>query len=268
MFIIQFQNEHLTVFQSSLFMTTSALIQSEEVFILIDPTWLPHEVKRIQNYVDQHIGDRRLYILYTHSDFDHILGSGAFPRATVIATEQLANHPNKEQVMQQVQQFDQTYYVERTYTPVYPSVDIAVSSNGQTLVLGEVTLTFYLAPGHTNDCLFTVVEPYGVFLSGDYLSDVEFPFIFSNYHDYLTTIQTAKSIMREHRIRTHVPGHGTTTQEEQEIHHRLHFSEYYLEKLVDESPDLEHELRDKYTFYEGMKTIHFDNQQMAKQRKE
>lgn len=249
-------------------MTTSALIQSEEVFILIDPTWLPHEIERIQNYVDQHIGDRQLYILYTHSDFDHILGSGAFPGATVIATEQLSNHPNKDKVMQQIEQFDQTYYLERTYTPVYPSVDVAVSHNGQTLSLGNVTLTFYLAPGHTNDCLFTVVEPYGIFLSGDYLSDVEFPFIFSDYNDYVATIHTAKNIMSKHQIQAHIPGHGTTTEDPHEIQHRLHFSEYYLEKLVVESVDLEDELRKKYTFYEGMKAIHFDNQKMAKQRKE
>ncbi|GGN67522.1 MBL fold metallo-hydrolase [Oceanobacillus indicireducens] len=261
--MIQFQNQHITVFQSALYMTTSAIIQAEDAVIMTDPTWLPKEIETIRAYIDEMIGDRQLYIIYTHSDFDHIIGAGAFPEAKVIASEVFQQNSNKKAVLQEIEAFDQMYYLKRNYKSIYPSADIVVTRDAQTLRLGEVTLTFYLAPGHTKDSLFTVIEPYGIFLAGDYLSDVEFPFIFSNYKDYVQTIRTAEQILHHHSIRILVPGHGTTTQSEEEIVSRLHFSKYYLEELPLDNESLIDVLREKYTFFEGMKSIHFDNASMA-----
>ncbi|WP_370459787.1 hypothetical protein [Oceanobacillus sp. AG] len=66
--MIQFQNQHITVFQSALYMTTSAIIQAEDAVIMTDPTWLPKEIETIRACIDEMIGDRQLYIIYTHSD--------------------------------------------------------------------------------------------------------------------------------------------------------------------------------------------------------
>ena len=265
--MIQFQNQHVTVFQSALYRTTSAIIQTEKAVIMTDPAWLPKEIEIMKDYVDAMIGDRQLYIIYTHSDFDHIIGAGAFPEAKVIATEEFQHNPDKEEVLQEIEAFDQMYYLKRNYKPIYPSAAIVVFRDAQTLRLGEVTLTFYLAPGHTKDSLFTVIEPYGIFLAGDYLSDVEFPFIFSSYKDYVQTIGTAERILQHHSIRILVPGHGTTTQNEEEIISRLHFSKYYLEELSHDNEGLIDVLREKYTFFDGMRSIHFDNISLAKKEK-
>ncbi|MCF3943743.1 MBL fold metallo-hydrolase [Oceanobacillus alkalisoli] len=262
--MIQFQNQHITIFQSALYMTTTAIIQTKKAVIMTDPTWLPKEIETIKHHVDEMIGDRQLYIIYTHSDFDHIIGAGAFPEAKVIATRTLHHNLNKEEVLQEIEAFDQKYYLKRNYKPIYPSADIIVSQDAQTLQLGEVTLTFYLAPGHTKDSLFTVIEPYGIFLAGDYLSDVEFPFVFSSYKDYVETIRTAERILEDHLIRVLVPGHGTATQNEDEIISRLYFSKYYLKELSRNNDSLIDVLRNKYTFFDGMKSIHFDNISLAR----
>lgn len=266
--MIQYNKNNLTVFQSSLYMTTSAIIQTNEAVIMTDPNWLPTEIEAIKNYINRNIGSKQLYIIYTHSDFDHIIGSGAFPEATVIATKQFANKSNKEEIVQKIHKFDQGYYVNRNYKPEYPSVDIVASNDGQKLELGSTTLTFYNAPGHTNDSLFTVIEPYGIFLSGDYLSDVEFPFIFSNYKDYVNTVNTAESILQNHNISTHVPGHGSTTQNQHEIENRIDCSKYYLNQLLHDNGELESYLSRKYTFFEGMKSIHSENKKIAIQEQE
>lgn len=261
--IIQFNNNNITVFQSSLYMTTTAIIQTDTAVIMTDPNWLPAEIDIIRNYIDKNIGDKQLYIVYTHSDFDHIIGAGAFPEAKVIASKSFDNHPNKEEVVGQINKFDQGYYLDRNYIPEYPTVDIVVTEDGQKLALESLTMTFYKAPGHTNDSLFTVVEPYGIFLSGDYLSDIEFPFIFSNYQDYVNTIDKAENIFRNHHIKIHVPGHGTTTQDQEEIQRRLNSSKYYLEHLLHDD-ELENDLKSEYRFFEGMKSIHLDNRKMVK----
>lgn len=262
--MIQFKKENLTVFQSSLYMTTSALIQTDEAIIMTDPTWLPVEIETIKYYVEKIKGDRELYIIYTHSDFDHIIGAGAFLEAKVIATEEFENNLYKKETLQMIQQFDQKYYVQRNYEPIYPAVDIVVTEDGQTLELGDVSLLFNKAPGHTADGLFTLVEPYGIFLSGDYLSDVEFPFIFDSYKKYVKTMEKARHILTNYHINYHVPGHGLTTDDQHEIERRLEFSHFYLEQLVTDN-EIEKELQKKYSFYEGMKANHVDNLKLAKQ---
>lgn len=262
--MFHFKENNITVFQSSLYMTTSAIIESNEAIVMTDPNWLSGEIEETKNFIDKHLGDKELYIIYTHSDFDHIIGSGAFPEAKVIATEEFKNNPNKEKVIKRIYDFDQEYYIKRNYVPTYPVVDIPIVTNGEKINLGDLSLTFYKAPGHTNDSLFTIVEPFGIFLAGDYLSDVEFPFIVSSYKDYLDTINKSFYILNNYDIKYLIPGHGTVTKNKQEMLHRINFSKYYLQQLINDNDDLEKECRTKFQFFEGMKSIHYDNKRIAK----
>lgn len=262
--VIQFERENITVFQSVLYQTTTAVIQTEEAIIMTDPTWLPEEIRTLQNYIHDIQRNRPLYIIYTHSDFDHIIGAGAFPNATVIATEQFAKNPKKEAIVEEIQAFDQSYYLTRNYSVEYPAVDIVVSKDEQKVVLGSTELIFYLAPGHTDDSLFTMIEPNGIFLAGDYLSDVEFPFITSSYHDYAATIGKAESLLRKWNPTILVPGHGSATQNQTEIKSRLSAAKYYLEHLLNEQVQVENWLKQQYSFFEGMRQQHKENQALAK----
>lgn len=257
--MLHYQNENLTVFQSALYQTTSAIVESKEAVILTDPTWLPHEIEEIKLYINERLGKRQLYIIYTHSDFDHIIGAGAFPDATVIASEAFENNPRKKDIIKEIHNFDQEYYLERKYEAEYPTVDKVIKEDREKLVLTDMTLTFYKAPGHTEDGLFTVIEPLGLFLSGDYLSDVEFPFITSSYRDYVTTVDKARWILDHKDIRIHVPGHGSVTESKKEIRDRLTFSEEYLKRLGEKDSTLEEELKVSFQFYEGMKGSHSEN---------
>ncbi len=261
--MIQFKDKNLTVFQSALYKTTTAVIDTEEALIMTDPNWLPEEVQEIRNYISQHIGNKKLYTIYTHSDFDHIIGASAFPEAYVVASEEFSNNEHKEEIKKQIEEFDQKYYIYRNYTPAYPNVDYQVVNDGETLQIGNVTLYFYKSPGHTSDGIFTVIEPYGIFLSGDYLSDVEFPFIFSGYRDYVSTVDKGIRIFKEHPIYYHVPGHGTTTVDRKEITRRVEISRYYLEQLGKGNEQLEEFCQKEYDFFEGMRDIHESNKAKA-----
>ncbi|WP_060705280.1 MBL fold metallo-hydrolase [Shouchella miscanthi] len=262
--MIQYRAGNLTVFQSSLYKTTSAIIETSDVVIMTDPNWLPSEVDEIKNYLNLNLGNKPLYIIYTHSDFDHIIGAGAFPEAKGIATSQFVNNPDKEAILEKIGTFDQRYYLNRSYKPIYPTIDFVVTHNKQQLRLGSLTLTFYHAPGHTDDSLFTVIEPEGIFLSGDYLSDVEFPFIFSSYRDYRQTMVLAETILSQHTIAIHIPGHGSVTQQKEELDKRLLSANRYLTLLDKDDKEFEMALRQEYLFFEGMKHIHTMNRQMAK----
>lgn len=84
--MIQYRTEHVTVFQSALFQTTSTVISLDEHIVIVDPNWLPHEVREIQSYVESIRGNKELYLLFTHGDFDHIIGYRAFPDAKTVGS--------------------------------------------------------------------------------------------------------------------------------------------------------------------------------------
>jgi len=257
--MIVYQSETVVVFQSALYQTTSTLIDAESALLLIDPAWLPAEVSEIQSHVVAIRRGRPLYLLFTHSDFDHIIGYGAFPEAVVIASAAFTDHPAKEYPVKQIHDFDTKYYLKRTYPISYPKVDLAVVNDGERMKIGKCELTFYLAPGHTKDGLLTVIEPGGIMAAGDHLSDVEFPFIFDSYESYLETIIKMKTIVDAGNIQLLIPGHGSVTNSPEDIQQRVDQSLHYLQSLEKKEEDSEKMLTEQYEFYEGMKDTHLHN---------
>jgi hydroxyacylglutathione hydrolase len=230
--MIQFKNESITVFQSSLFQTTCTVVETKNFILIVDPNWLPSEIEEIQRHVTRIQADKELYLLFTHGDFDHIIGYQAFPGAKVIGSKGLKEHPNKVQKINMIHQFDNDYYIHRPYPIAFPEVDIVIEEDGQQLVLGEITITFYLAPGHTHDGLFTVIEPLGIWIAGDYLSDFELPFISCSGKGYEETLRKAEQIVETNMVSVLVPGHGQATTSQEEIKRRIELSQQYLERLL------------------------------------
>lgn len=230
--MIQFQNEYITVFQSALYQTTCAVVVAKDCVLVVDPNLLPQEIEEIQQHVARVQGGKELYLLFTHGDFDHIIGYRAFPRAKIIGSKGLQEHPNKRQKVDMIRQFDNEYYIHRTYPIAFPEVDIVIKEDGQQLVLGDTTITFYLSPGHTHDGLFTVIEPLGVWIAGDYISDFELPFIYHSAKAYEETLRKAERILDTHAVSVLVPGHGQTATRQVEIKRRIQLSQAYLKRLV------------------------------------
>ncbi|MBJ9992778.1 MBL fold metallo-hydrolase [Paenibacillus sp. S28] len=229
--MIQFSNDRITVFQSALFQTTSTVIQLNEAVLIVDPNWLPVEIEEIKEHVGKVRGDRPCYLLFTHGDFDHIIGYRAFPGAITIGSEGLKHHPKKEHKLRLIRDFDATYYVTRDYPVEFPELDIVITRDGQQVPIGSDTLTFYLAPGHTADGLFTVIDPLGVFVAGDYLSDFELPFIEDSARSYEQTLHKAGRILKEHAVQWLIPGHGQYTADRPEMERRVSVALDHIERL-------------------------------------
>lgn len=264
--MIQYKNEHITVFQSQLFKTTSSVIHTKDCVIVVDPTWLPLEVKEIREYVEEIKQNKPVYLLFTHSDWDHIIGYGAFPEAIVIASAGFHENKEKEQILEQIHEFDHQYYLDRDYAITYPKVDMIIRDEGQKLEIGETSLTFYKADGHTDDGLFTIIEPLGIWVAGDYLSDVEFPYIYTSSEKYEETLLKCEGILERHKIRLLIPGHGQATDSIEEIHHRKAKSLNYINELrsaILANQESQH-LIEKYAYPKGMKAFHEGNMKVIK----
>lgn len=226
---IQFQNEQLCIFESALYRTNTSVLVFEKLILLVDPNWLPEEIKTIQKHVNKVQGDKDLWLLFTHSDYDHIIACGAFKADRIIASRNFKNQVNKESILNQIKTFDEQYYIQRDYPIYYPEVDYVVEKDEQILTINEIEFHFYLAPGHTNDGIFTLIQPFGILIAGDYLSNVEFPFIYDSSRSYLKTLEKASRLVGKTKVL--IVGHGDHTQSKIEMKQRIKASKKYIEAL-------------------------------------
>ncbi|WP_428909008.1 MBL fold metallo-hydrolase [Niallia sp. Krafla_26] len=231
--MIVWKDEHVTLFRSVLYETISSVIVTEDCVIVVDPCWLPHEVEEIKQYVETVKENRPLYLLFTHSDYDHIIGYGAFPEAKVIASASFANKKleEKEAIVEEIKAFDDEYYITRNYNIVYPKVDLPIKSEEESLLLGNTTLTFFQAPGHNDDGMFTLIQPLGILIAGDYFSDIEFPYIYFNSKRYEESILKLDYMLNNYRIKILVTGHGNPTRHVSNMKKRQQDSLQYIEQM-------------------------------------
>lgn len=253
----------ITIETSALYQTTTTIIVTQKSILLVDPNWLPIEIKRIREKIVPYLSGRQLYLLFTHSDYDHIIGYNAFPEALVIASRAFADNPEKEKSVEDIKVFDDTNYILRKYEIAYPKVDIIVEDTGQELILGDLELTCYNAPGHNRDGIFTIVENNGTWIAGDYLSDIEFPFIYHSSSDYLNTLGLVDLIIDYHNIQMLVPGHGTPTTSISEIKRRKLENQKYILELKNAARTRNDfnldALWERYRFRRGMEVAHMKN---------
>ncbi len=206
---IIYRDAAVTVFQSCLFQTNSTVVQTDDMVLVVDPCWLPEEVLAIRHFVETVRGNRPIWLLFTHSDYDHVIGYGAFPGAKVIASRAMVRSDKKAATLSQIHQFDHDYYIERPYPVLFPDkADFEVFRDGSLFKLGATKMTFYLAPGHTADSIVCVIWHLGLCLAGDYLSDVEFPFIYHSSFEYEKTLEKFARIHDRTWFVRLIPGHG------------------------------------------------------------
>ncbi|TGA98302.1 MBL fold metallo-hydrolase [Sporolactobacillus shoreae] len=263
--LLIYSDENISIFRSSLQETASTVIKSQDSVIVVDPTWLPLEIEEIKEYVGSLLGRRKLYLLFTHSDSDHIVGYKAFPEAKVIASRAFAvsSVQKKKRIMEQISTFDSENYLTRPYEPSFPKVDYAIENEGDTLTLGDLQLIFYNAPGHNDDGMFTIIEPFGIMLSGDYFCSVEFPYIYYSGELYEETLAKLDQIMNLYDLQLLIPGHGDFTRDKWEMKKRKSDSVNYIKSMrqliKEHNPDAIDRLIDGYKFPDFMKKMNKNN---------
>jgi glyoxylase-like metal-dependent hydrolase (beta-lactamase superfamily II) len=249
----------LHIFTSALYQTNSVIIETPKVVFVIDPCWLPSEVQMIKEFVDERIRDKYLYLIFTHSDYDHIIGYGAFPGAKVIASKGFANNTDKQKDIADAIKWDSEHYIERDYPLTYPSVGMAIDMDGKALHYSGTVLTFYLAPGHTAEGMMIIWEPAGVLIAGDYLSDIEFPFIEDSLNSYRRTMSKVDRILRAHQINWMIPGHGSIAHGPAEVELRKDQALEYindLEQSNNTNPFPTEKYKERYKFWNDLAETH------------
>jgi glyoxylase-like metal-dependent hydrolase (beta-lactamase superfamily II) len=265
---IQYQNSTTTIFESALYQTTSTVINLEKFILVVDPNWLPIEIKTIQLHVEKIRNSKPIYLLFTHSDYDHIIGYRAFPDAKVIASEAFQNNPEKEKITTQINNFDDENYILRNYPIEYPTVEIIVSGDFQKIEIEETEFIFCQAIGHNSDGIFTMIPSLGIFIAGDYLCEVEFPFIYVSGFLYLETLKKAMEIIEQFEPKILIAGHGLFSKNKKEMLDRVIEGEKYIHDLIfsikNKMPFELASLLKKYHFPKNMIFAHEKNLEILK----
>ncbi len=224
-----YQDKNALVLQSALFQTNTTVIETEDMILVVDPNWLPIEIAQIRHHViateeatkgEAKATQKPVWLLFTHSDYDHIIGYAAFSdiAAGVIASRAFVENLGKVGILEQIKQFDDEYYIARPYPIDYPSVSYIVEDEGQVLEIGNTKLTFFHATGHNPDGIFTIVN--NILIAGDYLCDVEFPYIYHSSWAYQETLNKIEPLIQQFGIQLFINGHGNPTTDKAEIKRR------------------------------------------------
>ncbi|MDX2134866.1 MAG: MBL fold metallo-hydrolase [Saprospiraceae bacterium] len=267
---ILFRDPNVTVLQSALFRMNTTVVHTDDVVMVFDPGILPEEIRAIQQLVEEKRGDKPLYLLFTHSDFDHILGFRAFSPNRVFMTEAMANHPRKEELLEEALTFDEQYYLQRNYQVEYPVGNFLVYQDGVQFRVGQTKMSIYLMPGHTIDSMMVIIWQLGLLIAGDYLSDLEFPIITDSSMAYEATLLKLNTIHDKNWFTRVVPGHGSMVFDMDGWMNRQQQGLAYLyalrESISTGVPFDEDSLWSRYPNQRGLQHYHHDN--MALMRRE
>lgn len=222
----------VVVFTSGLWNTNSLVVQGigeqAKAVVVVDPAWYPEEIAEIQSAASGNSLGRATHVLFTHGDYDHVVGWESFPDAQLIAHPK-ARERDPVYTARRIEALDAANGTSRPRPYRYPPREKFTSP--RELDLGGEAMLFFEAPGHQPDCLFTVLPRRRVLIAGDYLSDQEFPFIYFSLSEYRSTLRLTREIRREFAIEKLVPGHGKTAGSPDEIEYRIATDLDYLDRL-------------------------------------
>ena len=264
---IQYRSNELIIFESALFRTTTSLVIGEDYILLVDPNWLPIELDFIENTVAPLTQGKEKYLLFTHSDYDHIIGYNKFKDFKTIASQKFIDNPSKDKILKQIANLDDENYVKREYNVEYPKIDTEIAGDNEVINIGSDEYLFFQATGHNADGIITYNQTKGILIAGDYLSNIEFPYIYHSIQNYLDTLSKFELIIKEKAVSMLISGHGDYTPDKTEMNIRVKESRQYINQLVDSVTNKtifdEKKLLDKYDFPIIMKQFHLKNIEIA-----
>jgi glyoxylase-like metal-dependent hydrolase (beta-lactamase superfamily II) len=195
------------VLTSLMWQTNAVALRSGGEAMLIDSPYFPEELDALPNLLAG-AGFEPDALIATHGDFDHLLGRVAFPGLALglgqPTVERFHGEPGAAQ--RQLRDYDARLYVERAgplslgqvqTLPVPGSVE-----------LGDRELELHPASGHTSDGMAVFARWCGVLCVGDYLSQLEIPWIQEggSLAESRSTLERLAPLVDD--AESVVPGHG------------------------------------------------------------
>jgi len=196
------------VVTSRIWQTNAIALRAGGEALLIDSPYFPDELEALPSLLRQ-AGFEPSALFATHADYDHVLGRYAFPDLTLgvgdPTMERIRTVPGEAQ--RELREEDARNYVARPAPLGFGNLQ-SLPVPGY-VELGDVELELHPADGHTSDGTAILARFAGLLVVGDYLSDVEIPWISNggSLADYRATLARLAPLVEG--ADTVVPGHGS-----------------------------------------------------------
>jgi hydroxyacylglutathione hydrolase len=193
------------VVTSAFWQTNAIALRSGEEAMLIDSPYLPDELDALPGVLGGS-GFEPDGLLATHADFDHLLGRIAYPGMTLGLAESSVErlHRSPGEAQRSLREYDAEFYIQRP-TPLALGQVQALPVPGS-VEIGDRELELHPAEGHTADGMAIFDRERGLLIVGDYLSNVEIPWLHGSLADYRATLARLAPLIEA--AESVVPGHG------------------------------------------------------------
>jgi glyoxylase-like metal-dependent hydrolase (beta-lactamase superfamily II) len=197
----------VVVVTSRIWQTNATALRAGGEAMLVDSPYFPDELELLPALLRQ-AGFEPNALFATHADYDHVLGRFAFPELTLgvgdATMERIRSEPGA--VQRELRDEDARNYVVRG-APLQLGNVQSLPVPGY-LELGNVEIELHVADGHTSDGTALFARSLGVLVVGDYLSDVEIPWISpgGSLDVYRATLARLAPLVEA--AETVIPGHG------------------------------------------------------------
>lgn len=200
-------NDHLWVqeLELGIFDVRGALVIGDKRAMVWDTLSHPRDM---EPYLPL-IGDKELWVVYSHADWDHIWGTAGFDAEPDINPNIIVSHAlclarfstDVPQKLQEMQQGEPNVWDDVELLPPTITFDQSL-----TIDLGGLLVELQHLPGHTEDCLVALLPEMGVALMGD---TIETPFpVVAQDSPLVEWIAGLKRHEQDERFATVIPSHG------------------------------------------------------------
>jgi glyoxylase-like metal-dependent hydrolase (beta-lactamase superfamily II) len=190
-------------YESALWETTALALHKDGEAVLVDPCISAPEIAAIA----ADVAGRGLEVrglLITHADWDHVCGISAFPGVPAIMSSGAAARIASGQAAEEVVRHGGE---EGLSWAGAPRADL-VFEPGEALQVGPFTVETMALPGHTACGAGYRVRELELLSVGDYLSIIEFPFVYVSTAAYRATLAALLDSLRRDPVALVTPGHG------------------------------------------------------------
>jgi hydroxyacylglutathione hydrolase len=219
----------IRVRQSRVYWMNSVLLLDAEHTVLVDPGVLPSELDDLEAATG---APTRLTLVFTHGDWDHVLGRPWWPKAQTVAHDRFAEDIHKDPeaiarlaakaVLEAGEQWD------RGFAPFHPDDPVSGLHFAR---LGRWRLVYRDAPGHSPSMLSIHLPEHHTLIAADLLSDIEIPMLKQPSETYRRTLLELLPLAEHGAIQTLIPGHGSIARGAETVLARLRRDLDYLEQL-------------------------------------
>jgi hydroxyacylglutathione hydrolase len=190
-------------YESALWETTALALHAGGEAVLVDPGISAPEIAAIAADVAERGLEVRA-LLITHADWDHVCGISAFPGVPAIMSRGAAARIASGQAAEEVVRCGAE---EGLSWAGAPRADL-VFDPGEALQVGPFTVETMALPGHTGCGAAYRVRDLGLLCVGDYLSAIEFPFVYVSTAAYRATLAALSDGLARDPAEYVTPGHG------------------------------------------------------------